>query len=140
MFKNLMRFFSPKYFAKLSRDCHATFVRVECREPVAAKFWRIYSAKFSRHSYKCRVVRRSRDSLEKTCEHLATIWRENKTKRHSYECRATLSRMSRDCRTNENENEVHTRENRETLSRMSRDCRTTVARLSRDSREIYFQN
>ena len=40
-----------------------------------------------------------------------------------------LSRMSRDCRTNENENKLHWRESCETLSRMS--C---------DSREIYFQN
>ena len=69
-----------------------------------------------------------------SCENLATIWRENKTKRHSYECRATLARMSRDCRTNLNENKLHSRESRETLSQMSRDCRATVARLSRDSR------
>ena len=96
MFKNFMRFFSTKYFAKLSRECRATVARrlCECREPVAAKFWR--------HSYECRasVARRSRDSLETTCENLATIWRENNTKRLSYECRATLARMSRDCRTN----------------------------------------
>ena len=83
MFKNWMRIFFPKYFARLSRDCRATVVRrsCECREPVAAKFWRIYNAKFSRHSYECRasVARQSRDSLETTCEKLATIWRENKT-------------------------------------------------------------
>ena len=104
MFKNFMRIFSPKYLAGLSRDCLATVARrsCECREPVAAKFWRIYNAKFSRHSCECRasVARRSCDSLEKTCENLATIWRENKTKRHSYECLSTLARMSRDCRTN----------------------------------------
>ena len=47
------------------------------------------------------VVRQSRDSLENTCEHLATIWREIKTRRH--ECHETRSRMSRDFRTNENE-------------------------------------
>ena len=74
------------------------------------------------------VARVSRQS----CENLATIWRENKTKRHSYDSRATLARMSRDCRTNFNENKLHSRESRETLSRMSRDCRATVARLSRD--------
>ena len=83
MFKNWMRIFSPKYFARLSRDCRATVARLscECREPVAAKFWQIYNAKFSRHSYECRasVARRSHDSLETTCEKLATIWRENKT-------------------------------------------------------------
>ena len=83
MFKNWMRIFFPKYFARLSRDCRAMVARrsCECCEPVAAKFWRIYNAKFSRPSYKCRasVARRSRDSLETTCEKLATIWRENKT-------------------------------------------------------------
>ena len=70
MLKNFMRIFSPKYFARLSRDSRATVARrsCECRELVAAKFWRIYNAKFSRHSYECRasVARRSRDSLAKT--------------------------------------------------------------------------
>ena len=115
----------------MSCDGRAT---VECRKPVAVKFWRIYNAKFSRHSYKCRasVARRSRDSLETTYENLATIWRENKTKRHPYECRATLARMSSDCRTNRNENKLHSQESRETLSRMSRDCHATIARQSRD--------
>ena len=103
----------------------------ECRKPVTAKFWRIYNAKFLRHSYECRasVVLRLRDKLEKTCEHLATIWRENKSKRHSYECRATLSRMSRDCRTNENENKLI----REKVMRHSHECLATVARQSRDT-------
>ena len=137
MLKNFMRIFSPNYFARLSRDCRATVARrsCECRELIAAKFWRIYNAKFSRHSYECRasVARRSRECrttvTRQSCENLATIWREYKTKRHSYECRATLARMSRDCRTNLNENKLHSRESRETLSRMSR-----------DSRAIYFQN
>ena len=79
MFKNWMRIFFPKYFARLSRDCGATVLRMSgtCRR----KFWRNYNAKFSRHSYECRasVARQSRDSLETTCEKLATIWRENKT-------------------------------------------------------------
>ena len=70
MLKKFMRIFSPKYFARLSRDCRATVARrsCECRELVAAKFWRIYNAKFWRHSYECRasVARRSRDSLAKT--------------------------------------------------------------------------
>ena len=59
MFKNFMGINSPKHFARLSRDCRATVVRrsCECRELVAAKFWRIYNEKFSR---------RSRDSLAKT--------------------------------------------------------------------------
>ena len=82
MFKNFIRIFSPKYFARLSRDCRATVARLscECCEPVAVKFWRINNAKCSRHSYEWRAsfARRSRDSLETTCENLATIWRENK--------------------------------------------------------------
>ena len=70
MLKNFMRIFSPKYFARLSRDCRATVARrsCECRELVATKFLRIYNAKFLRHSYECRasVARRTRDSLAKT--------------------------------------------------------------------------
>ena len=70
MLKIFLRIFSQNFFARLSRDCLATVARrsCECREFVAAKFWRIYNAKFSRHSYECRasVARRSRDSLAKT--------------------------------------------------------------------------
>ena len=136
MLKNFMRIFSPKYFARLSRDCRATVARrsCECRELVAAKFWRIYNAEFSRHSYECRasVARRSRDSLAKTSrlsgEKIKLSDIRTNVARHSYECRATLAGMSRDCRTNLNENKLHSRESRETLSRMSRDCRATVAR------------
>ena len=89
MFKILCDFF---FRQNISQDCRATFVRVSPRN-----FGEFTIAKFSRHSYECRasVVRRSRDSLEKTCEHLATIWRENKTKRHSYECHATLTNVAR---------------------------------------------
>ena len=48
MFKNWMRIFFPKYFARLSRDCRATVVRrsCECRESVAATFWRITMRNF----------------------------------------------------------------------------------------------
>ena len=52
--------------------------------------------------------------------------------RQLHECRAT--------RTNENENKLHSWESHETFLRMSHDCCATVARLSHDSREIYFQN
>ena len=36
MFKKLMRIFSPKYFARLSRDCRTTFMRVSptCRREI----------------------------------------------------------------------------------------------------------
>ena len=118
MFKNFIRFL---FRQNISQDCRATVVRrsCECHEPVAAKFWRIYNAKFLRHSD---------DSFEKPCEHLATIWRENKTKRHSYECRATFSRMSRDCR-------AEMRDVFSKLDRNSRICRINVhpMRLQRES-------
>ena len=69
MFKNFMRFFCQN----ISQDCRATFVRV---------------------SRTCAsVTRQLRDSLEKTCKNLVTIWRENKTK-------ATFVRMLCDTRTN----------------------------------------
>ena len=64
----------------------------------------------------------------KTCEHYLAK-KQNKTKRHSCECRM-----------NKNGNKLHSWEHREILSRMCRDCRATVARLSRYTREIYFQS
>ena len=102
----------------------------DCLEPVAAKFWQIYYATFSRHSYKCcgSVVRRSRDSLEKTCEHLATIWRENKTKRHSYECRANVMRHSHECRVTIVRMKMKISYIRGKVLRHSHECRATVAR------------
>ena len=102
-----------------------------CRREILANLQCEIFATLVRMSRECRTT-----VARQSCENLATIWRENKTKRYSYECRATLARMSRDCRTNLNENMLHSRESRETLSRMSRDCRTTVARLSRD---IFFK-
>ena len=80
MLKKFMQIFSPKYFARLSRDCRTTceiFWRknlhkfsCECRKLVAAKFWRIYNAKFFatlvRMSCRASVAGRSRVGLEKT--------------------------------------------------------------------------
>ena len=97
MFKNFMGINSPN----ISKDCRATVVRrsCECRELVAAKFWRIYNAKFSRHSYECRasVARRSRDSLAKTSrlsgEKMKLSDIRTNGVRHSHECRATVVRI-----------------------------------------------
>ena len=131
MLKKIMRIFSPKYFARLSRDSRATVARrsCECRELVAAKFWRIYNAKFSRYSYECHasVARAKTSRLSGEKIKLSNI-------------RTNVARHSRDCRTNLNENKLHSRESRETLSRMSRDCRATVARPSHDSHAINLQN
>ena len=125
MFKNFMRFFFGKIFrktvARLSCDGRATFVRVSHtfrREILANLPCKIF-ATLVRMSCECRTT-----VARQSCENLATIWQKNQTKRHSYECRATPARMSRDCRTNKNENELHSRESRETLSRMSRDSQS----------------
>ena len=88
MLKNFMRIFSPKYFARLSRD-----------------------------------------SLEKTCEHLATIWRENITKRHSYECRATVLRMKMKI------SYIHGK-----IVRHSHECCATVARYTFKIRPKFAKN
>ena len=117
MFKNFMRIFSPKYFARLSRDVRASVANLSPRN----------FGEFTMRNFcdtRTNVARVSHDGPRQSCENLATIWRENKTKRHLYECRAALARMSCDCHTN-----LHSQESRETLSRMSRDCRA-----------IYFQN
>ena len=125
MFKNLMRIFSPKYFARLSCDVCAYVANLSPRN-----FGEFTMINF--RETRTNVVRVSHDgrtTVLRKREHLATFWRENKTKRHSYECRATLSGMSRDFRMNESENKLYSRESRETLSRMSRNCCATVTRL-----------
>ena len=100
--------FFPKYFARLSRDCRATVARRSCdvRANVANQSPRNFG-EFTMRNFRdtrTNVVRVSHDGratvLRQHGEKLVTIWRENKTKRHSYECRATFARMSRDCRTN----------------------------------------
>ena len=131
-----MRIFSPKYFARLSRDCHATVARVlrTCRHEILANLQCQIFATLVRMSRECRTT-----VARQSCENLATIWRENKTKRHSYECRATLARMSRDC-TNLNENKLHTvmRQSRDIFSKLDRNsriCRINVysMKLQRES-------
>ena len=137
MLKIFMRIFSPKYFARLSRDIRATVARrsCECRELVAAKFWRIYNAKFSRHSYEYRasVARPSRDSLAKTsrlsCEKIKLSDIRTYVARHSHECRATVVRI-----------QMKISYIRGKVVRHSHECHATVVRQSRDSRAIYFQN
>ena len=123
----------------ISQDCRATFVRqsYDIRAsvaPVSPRNLGEFTLRNFRNT-RTNVVRQSRDSLEKTCEHLSTIWRENRTKRHSYECRATLSRMSRDCRAKENELKSYIRGN---VVRHSHECRAKsrdiFSKLDRNSR------
>ena len=98
MFKNWMRIFFPKYFARLSRDVRANVANLSPRN----------FGEFTMRNFcdtRTNVVRVSHDGR-------ATVLRQHAknsrlsgekiklTRRHSYECRATLARMSRDCRTN----------------------------------------
>ena len=147
MFKNFMRIFSTKYFARLSRECRATVARrsCECREPVAAKFWRIDNAKFSRHSYECRasVARRSRDSLETTCENLRLSGEKIKLSdirtnvvRHSRECRATVVRIKMKISYIRGKVVRHSHECHATVVRQSRDIFSKLDRNSRICREF----
>ena len=102
-----------KTVARLLCDGQATFVRVSrtCRCEILANLQCEIFATLVRMSRECRTT-----VARQSCENLATIWRENKTKRHSYECHATLARLWHDCRTNLNENKLHSRESRETLA------------------------
>ena len=140
MLKNFMRIFSPKYFARLSRDSRATVARrsCECRELVAAKFWRIYNAKFSRHSYECRasVARRSRDSLAKTSrlpgEKIKLSDIRTTVARHSRDIVSKLDRNSRICR----KNVYSMRLQRESCVYIVYLCREIVANYSRTSLQL----
>ena len=93
MLKNFMRFFLPN----ISQDCRATVVRWsrDVRASVANLSPRNFG-EFTMRNF-CVLVRMSRKCrttvARQSCENLATIWRENKTKRHSYECRATVVRI-----------------------------------------------
>ena len=95
----------------------------ECRELVAAKLWQIYNAKFLRRLMNVvRVWYEVRATvLRKKCEHLATIWRENKTKQHSFQCHATVIRMK-----------MKISYIRGKVGRHSHECLVTVVRQSRD--------
>ena len=115
MFKNWMRIFSPKYFARLSRDCRATVVR-------RSRDVRANVANLSPRNFVEFIMRNFRDTrtnvVRVSHEGRATVLRQHaknsrlsgeKIKlsvirtnvvRHSHECRATFARMSRDCRTN----------------------------------------
>ena len=100
-FLNMLKILWELIRQNISQDCRATVVRrsCECRELVAAKFWRIYNAKFSRHSYECRasVARRSRDSLAKTSrlsgEKIKLSDIRTNGVRQSHESRATVVRI-----------------------------------------------
>ena len=117
MFKNWMRIFFPKYFARLSRDCRATFVRMSrtCRREILANLQCEIFATLIRMSCECRTTvlrqhaknsRLSGEKIKLSDECRATVVRikmkiryiRGKVVRHSHECRTTVVRQSRDYR------------------------------------------
>ena len=94
LFKNFMRFFSPKYFARLSR--YSWEVRGSVANLSPQNFGKFTSQHFC--DARMNIVRvwyevRATVLRKKMREHLKTIWRENKTKQHSFQCHATVIRM-----------------------------------------------
>ena len=96
MLKNFMRFFSPKYFARMSRDCRAT---VDVRASVANLSPRNFG-EFTMRNFRdtrTNVARRSRDSLAKTSrlsgEKIKLSDIRTNVARNSHECRATVVRI-----------------------------------------------
>ena len=137
MFKNWMRFFPPKYFARLSRDVRANVANLSPRNFGEFTMRNFRDARTNvvrvSHDGRATVLRQHAKNSRLSGEKIKLSIIRTNVVRHSHECRATVVRIKM-------KNKIHSLESRETLSRMSRDCRETVARLSRDSREIYFQN
>ena len=128
-----MRNFLQKYFARLPRDYRATVVRrsCECREPVAAKFWRIYNAKVSRHSYDGRatVLRKHANTSRLSGEKIKLSDIRTNVVRHSHECCATFVRMK-----------MKINYIRGKVVRHSHECLTTVVQQSRDIFSKLYRN
>ena len=137
MFKTNMRFFSPKYAARLLRDRLATDVQrsYECREHVATNFWEFTMRKFCdtrtivvRMSYE--HLYDSRATVLRIHANISRVYGEKlklgdirmNVERHAHECLATVVRLKMKLK-------LHSWELRKTHSQMSRDCyRATVTR------------
>ena len=120
--KNFMRFFSPKYFARLSR--YSWDVRGSVANLSPQNFGKFTMQNFC--DAPMNVVRvwyevRATVLRKKMREHLATIWRENKTKQHSFQCHATVIRMKMKI------SYIHGK-----VGRHSHESLVTVVRQSRD--------
>ena len=105
----------------ISQDCRATVVRrsCECREPVAAKFWRIYNAMRNVCDTRTNVVRVSHDGratvLRQHAKNSRLSGEKTNVVRHSHECRATVVRIK-----------MKIRYIRGKVVRHSHECRATV--------------
>ena len=100
-FKNFMRNF---FRQNISQDCRTTVVRrsCECREPVAAKFWRIYNANFLgdtrtnvrvSHDGRATVLRQHAKNSQLSGEKIKLSDIRTNVVRRSHECCATVIRI-----------------------------------------------
>ena len=104
IFKNWMRIFFPKYFARLSRDCRATVVRGSCdvRANVANLSPRNFG-EFTMRNFRdtrTNVVRVSHDSRATVLRQHAKNSRLSGEKIKLSDIRTNVVRHSHDCRTN----------------------------------------
>ena len=143
MFKNWMRIFFPKYFARLSRDCRATIARQsrDVRANVANLSPRNFG-EFTMRNFRdtrTNVVRVSHDGRATVLRQHAKTSRlsgekiklsviRTNVERHSHECRATVVRIKMKIRYIRGKVVRHSHECRATVVRQSRDYRATVVR------------
>ena len=97
MFKNFMRIFLPKYFARLSCNGRATFLRVArtCRLKILANLQCEIFATLVRMSCKCRttVLRKHAKTLRLSGEKIKLSDIRTNVVRHSHEFHATVIRI-----------------------------------------------
>ena len=91
MFKNFMQIFSPKYFARLSRDGRATFVRVSqtCRREILANL----QCKIFHDTRRATVLRKHANTLPLSGKKIELNDIRTNVMRHSHDCRATVVGM-----------------------------------------------
>ena len=126
MFKNWMRIFFPKYFARLSRDCRATFVRMSrtCRREILANlqckiFATLVRMSCVSHDGRATVLRQHAKNSRLSGEKIKLSVIRKNVVRHSHECRATVVRIK-----------MKIRYIRGKVVRHSYECRATIARQS----------
>ena len=134
MFKNFMRILSPKYFARLSCDGRATFVRVfrTCRRKILANLQCEIFATLVRMSCDCdglaTVLRKHAKTSRLSGERIKLSDIRKNVVRHSHECRATVVRIKMKISYIRGKVVRHSYECRATIVRQSRDYRATAAR------------
>ena len=97
MFKNWMRIFSPKYFARLSRDCRTTVARRsrDVRANVANLSPRNF-VEFTMRNFRdtrATVLRQHAKNSRLSGEKIKLSVIRTNVVRHSHECRATVVRI-----------------------------------------------